>query len=271
MRRILCVATLLALSLFGAQARADREVTKREFAQQVYSSVVLLYGQTPDGGMQMLCTATAYKDVKRDGKDKTRFVSAAHCVSGDTDEEQKRQKYFISADSFGTKTFISATLVEAGDKKKGDDFSIFEVDGTQFPVVTLGDSSKVSIAEPVLDVSAPLGLGKLYFEGYVSNTKMDRPPINAGEVQWTDVMIVSIGGGPGSSGSAVVSLEQRAVVGFLVGEFGSGASAVGFIVMPVNKFKAFEASVDAGTYKKTPSKRAEAESFFGLKKMEGRQ
>lgn len=260
MKRVFLAAVLSLLAC--CVSRADRQPTKQEFAQQVYNSVVLLYGQTPDGGMQMRCTATAYKVVKKEGKDMTRFVSAAHCVSGDTDEEQKQQKYFVTSDALGSKTFIPASLVEAGDKKKGDDFSIFEVEGSKFPVVALGDNSKVTVAEPVIDVSAPLGLGRLYFEGYVSSVKVDRPPVNAGDVQWNDVMIVSIGGGPGSSGSCVVSLEQHAVIGFLVGSFGNGN--IGFIVVPVNKFKAFEDAVDKGTYKKSAPKKDKdiLESFF---------
>jgi len=258
MKRVF-LAAILALLMCGG-ARADREVTKKEFVQQVYNSVVLLYGQDETGGMKMRCTATAYRVTEKDKVKKTRFVSAAHCVSGDTDEEQAQGKYFITLDSEGPKTFIPAVLVRAGDKKKGDDFSIFEVEGDKFPVVPVGDSKSLKIGDEVVDVSAPLGLGKIYFQGYIGNVHLDRPPLDAGEVVWSNVMIVEIGGGPGSSGSAVVSVEQKAIVAFVVGSFNGGN--LGMIAVPVDKFKAFEAAVDAGTYKKTP-KQVSLESFFG--------
>jgi hypothetical protein len=59
-------------------------------------------------------------------------------------------------------------------------------------------------------------------------------------------MLVVIGGGPGSSGSSVVSEDQKAIVGFLVGSFNAGQ--MGMICVPVDDFKTFETKVDAGTY-----------------------
>jgi hypothetical protein len=259
MKRVFLAAMLALLCCVGA--RADREVSRKEFVQQVYSSVVLLYSQDVSGGMTMHCTATAYRTKEHDGKKFTRFVSAAHCVKGDTDEEQSHQAFFITLDSEGAKTFIPAKLVRAGDKKKGDDFAIFEVEGDKFPVVQLGDNKKLQIGDEVVDVSSPFGLGKMYYQGYISNTHVDRPPVDAGEVEWNNVMIVSIGGGPGSSGSAIVSVEQHAIVGFLVGQISGGN--IGFIVVQVDKFKAFEEAVDKGTYKKTPAKEDLLKGLFG--------
>lgn len=243
MNRYILALCLSLLASVGVNAQS-----KPEFAQKVYNSVVLLYGQTEDGGMRMYCTATAYSTVQHNQVTYTRFVSAAHCVEGDDDAEQKLQKFFITSDSEGAKTFIPAKLIESGDKKKGDDFSIFEVEGTQFPVIPLGDSSQIHMGDSVLDVSSPFGLGKIYYEGYIGNIHLDRPPLDAGDVQWTDLMIAEIGGGPGSSGSSVVSTDQHAIIGFLVGSFGEGNP--GMIVVPVDKFKVFESAVDQGTYKK---------------------
>jgi S1-C subfamily serine protease len=199
--------------------------------------------------MRMTCTATAYRTVQE--KDKsldTRLVSAAHCVSGDSDKEQKQTKFYVSADHNGTKAFIPVEVVAVGDKKQGDDFVILKAKGTDFHLTQLGDSSKTYLGENVIDVSAPFGLGKNYYQGYVSNTTMDRPPLDAGGVKWTELELVSIGGGPGSSGSAVVSVDQKAITGFLVGRI--PGEEIGFMCIPVNKFKAFEDGVDKGTYKK---------------------
>jgi hypothetical protein len=246
MRKTLATLILAVMLLFCSNGFAAD--TRTDFVRKVYNSVALLYGQTEDGGMRMRCTATAYRVL--DKKAGYRFASASHCVDGDNDTKQKSGRYFITSDTEGSKTFIPARLVEAGDRNVGDDFSIFEVKTDLVIEVTpLGDSDKIVIGENVVNVASPLGLGKQFFQGYVSSTHLDRPPLDAGEVQWTNVMLVFIGGGPGSSGSAIVSEDQKAIVGFLVGS--TGGANIGAICVPVNKFIAFEKAVDAGKYKKT--------------------
>lgn len=257
MKKII-VALVLSVLLFVGSVQAAE--TRPQFVQRVYNSVALLYKQTEDGGMKMACTATAYRKLEKDAG--YRFVSASHCVEGDTDVEQKAGKYFITFDMIGEKTFIPAKLVMAGDRKVGDDFSIFEVKTAQsIEVVGLGDNTKLAVGDAVVNVASPLGLGKMYFQGYMSNLLIDRPPMDAGEVQWSGVMLVVIGGGPGSSGSAIISEDQRAIIGFLVGTAGGGSN-IGHICLPVSKFKTFEAAVDAGTYKKTPPKTESLKSLF---------
>ena len=260
---------ILLLALVPSVRAAD---IPPALVSQVYGSVVLLYAQDDSGNLKMRCTATAYRtlaDVDNAKKIKPkvirqgyRFVTAAHCVSGETDSEQKLGKYFVTLDTAGPKTFIPAVLVEAGDKKKGDDFSIFDVveSDSKIPIVPLGTSDSVSLGENVINVAGPEGLGKQFFIGYVSEKHLDRPPLDAGDVQWTDVMLVSIGGGPGSSGSAIVSVAQKAIVGFLVGSKGGQG---GFIVVPVKKFIDFEKAVDAGTYKKEKPNRDSEEVIEG--------
>lgn len=202
----------------------------------------------------MLCTATGYSataPVKQGQKITYRFVSAAHCVEGDEDDEQKDIKFFITRDDI-EKVFSPAKLIQAGDKNHGDDFAIFEVTtDLKFETTPLGDDTKTVIGDSVLDVSAPDGLGKLYYFGYISAVRIERPKLEAQGVNWENPMIISIGGGPGSSGSAIVSLDQKAIIGFLVGSFNHGDP--GFITIPVSQFKKFVAAVDAGKYKKKNS------------------
>lgn len=261
-------STLLMMSLMlaGVSAAQTPPVPTPIDSVHLTKAVTLLYEQTEDGGQRMLCTATAYRVMpavvtKQDGSEvaagdqlhRYRFASAAHCVSGDDDVEIKGSKYFITSDSAGEKTFIPAKLIESGDKQTGDDFSIFEATTTQiFEIVPLGNEKLDAVGDRVINVASPLGLGRQYFEGYISSLTLDRPKFNGGEVSWHDAYLVAIGGGPGSSGSAIVSVKQGAIVGFLVGQFERGQ--VGFIIIPVSQFKTFEAKVDAKTYKKTPKR-----------------
>ena len=230
--------------------------THAQFVQRVYNAVTLLYSQDEEGGMHMHCTATAYRKYAGG----YRFVTAAHCIHGESDEEQSEVKYYITSDAFGAKTYIPAQLVKASSKTSGEDFAIFAVETPlPFSVIPLGDNTAASIGDPVTDVASPLGLGKQFFHGYISNLKLDRPKLDAEEVKWSDVMLVMIGSAPGSSGSSIVSDDQKAIVGILVGGFGGGN--IGAIVVPVNKFKTFEAQVDAGTYKK-PIPKSFFQKFF---------
>jgi len=258
------VLAMILAAFALTSATPAKAAGRSEFVSHVYNSVVLLYSQSEDGGQHMRCTATAYRALDKNAG--YRFASASHCVPGTNAREQQTIKYFITTDSVGSKTFIPAVLIAAGDKSIGDDFSIFEVKtDLKFDVMPLGDSDKVILGEKVIDVASPFGLGKQYFEGYVSMLLLDRPPLDAGDVQWTNVMLVFIGSGPGSSGSAVISEDQKAIIGFLVG----GVNAnIGAIVVPVSKFKAFENAVNNGTYKKSQkSQKSHEESDESLDKI----
>lgn len=259
MRKALA-SILLSLMLFAtpclAQKPKDTGIAvgpNAPLIEKTYRSVVLLFQEDESGGMHMLCTATAYKQVPNkpdvDAKFETyRMVSASHCVIGKTEADQKANKYYVTTDSTGAKNFLPARLIESGDESVGDDFSIFEVETKEpFTITPLGSSSELKINSPVINVASPMGLGKQFFIGYVSDLKVDRPPLDAGVVKWDDALLIMIGSGPGSSGSSIVSVDSGNIVAFLVG--GTGAE-IGAICVPVDKFKKFEALVDAGKYKK---------------------
>ena len=249
------VVALLMLAfafIFAPAVRAQGVEVPKVQIDHLYNSVALLYTQDAAGDMRITCSVTAFstKPSTTAGQSDYRFVSAAHCVEGSSDKQQKLQKFYITTDTKGAKAYLPAKLIETGDKAVGDDFSLFEVTTAEhFEITPLGDSDKLVYGDTVIDVSGALGMGKQFFEGYVSETHLDRPPLNAGTVQWTDIMLIQIGGGPGSSGSAIVSVPQNAIVGFLVGSDGEGD--IGKICVPVAKFAAFVKAVDAGTYKKT--------------------
>ena len=243
MKRI--VITLFLAALLSHALPAQTPASPKLLITHIYDSVALLYIQDSSGDMRMACTATAFSATPKG----YRFVSAAHCVVGDDDKQQQLQKFYISADTKGTKAYFPAKLVQAGDKALGDDFSLFEVDtADHFDTINLGDEDKLKLGDLVNNIGGALGMGKQFFVGYVSELHIDRPPVDAGEVHWTDLMLIQVGGGPGSSGSAIVSVDQNAIVGFLVG---TAQSDVGKLCVPVSKFKAFLTLVDAGNYKKS--------------------
>jgi hypothetical protein len=214
----------------------------------VYNATALLYSQTEDGGMKMRCTTTAYAH----DKDTYHFVSAAHCVGmDDTDHERvqvDRVPFFITFDTNGERKFYSAKLVAAGYQHRGDDFSIFTVESKDsWPTVPLGDERDESLGAEIINVASPLGLGKQAFHGYISSPFLDRP-VTDGDINWAGTMLLQLNVGPGSSGSAIISVKQAAIIGFLVGTV-SENDTPNVVAMPVSRMKKFMSDIAAKQYK----------------------
>ena len=109
----------------------------------------------------------------------------------------------------------------------------------------LGLAGKLLMGEEVLNVASPRGLGRQLFFGRVSLLSLDRP-VMVRSINWKNTLLLQIYAGPGSSGSSVVSLEQEAIVAFIVGSISGNPSTV---ALHVSRFKAFRNSVDRGTYR----------------------
>ena len=229
----------IALLLLSVPASAQT------LAQRAYESTAILYAQNVSGGMDMACTATAFEKV--DGG--YLFVSAAHCVATSNVAKERVEvsqvPHYISFDAVDNKVFFPAEIIMAGYGAKGDDFAILKVETDEdWSIMPLGDFTKVDFGEEVLNVAAPKGLGRQLFFGRVSLLSMDRPVLANG-INWLHAALLQIFAGPGSSGSSIVSIQQEAIIAFLVGSVGGNPSVV---AIPAFKFEAFRAAVEAGNY-----------------------
>jgi S1-C subfamily serine protease len=228
------IILLLLLASLGSQ----------DLVKQTYNSTALLYRQTESGGMEMTCTATAFEKTDKG----YRFASASHCVS-EADKLHERvevlkTRFYLTFDEKADKKFYPATLEMAGYQPKGDDFSILSIETTDtVSIVPLGDEHLDESGSEVVNIASPNGLGKQIFHGYISSLYLDRPIVEE-DINWQGVMLLQIQAGPGSSGSAIVSVKQSAIVGFIVGLYGENR-----FVMPVSRFKAFRQAVLDGKYK----------------------
>jgi hypothetical protein len=248
---------VLALILFCApKIRAQVP-----FEQTAYKATAILYGEDTSGSMHMKCTTTAYAKVPNGYL----FVTASHCVSNqDTapDGGEKLSKLqnvqpvklmpdenYISFDEVGDKQFMAAEVVAAGVQEEGNDFSILYVKTLRdISTISIGDESREVIGNPVINIAAPEGLGRQLMHGYISMPKMDRP-VKQGSINWSGAMILQIGAGPGSSGSAILSLKQSAIVGFLVGTVDGN----NVIAIPASRFKAWSNLVRDKKYPAWPA------------------
>lgn len=235
------VALFLSVGCFGQAKQSNAQYIK----DTLYPAVGLLYSQDAEGGMRMRCTVTAI-DAK-DGV--TTFLTAAHC--GCTDIEEKKQTspekgvvFYITSDDPDDKDFEKATVTGCGYRTKGDDFMFLSVKSKKpFPTVKLGHDPE--LLDQVVNVASPLGLGKQAFLGSVASPKLERPLVE-GDINWTGIVTLQMFGvNGGSSGSAVICLDQQAVCGTVVGSIGGSTMTA----MPVSRLKSVYEGIQNKTYK----------------------
>lgn len=213
MKSILLLSALLVAGLgtLTATAQTASTVSNDQYVQNtLYPATVLLFSQNQDGGMKMRCTATSFEKTK----DGYRFATAAHCATEDGDQNKKKAKaevasFYISSDTEGAKDYVPVKIDGCGSRSHGDDFCIFSAKTKrEFPLVAIGtDPTKVA-GEPIINIAAPLGLGKQTFYGRVSKAHVDRTIIQD-DINWTGAMLLQLPGTDGgSSGSAIVCADQ---------------------------------------------------------------
>lgn len=236
------------------------EARDKQLVERVKSSVAILYSQDSSGGLNMHCTVTAFEQITKDitiaGKPTKLvtgyyFATAAHCIGDDNVPKElaadtKTTPFFITYDHSKVKTFYAAIPVFVGYQSRGEDLAMFRVNtNEEWPITPLGDEKKASDGDEILNVSAPLGLGKQVLYGNIASVFLDRPLIQD-TINWTGTITLSLPGiNGGSSGSAIVSEDQKAIVGILVGTVGEQT----IVAIPISRFKAVRKAVEEGKYK----------------------
>jgi serine protease Do len=110
------------------------------------------------------------------------------------------------------------------------DVAVLKITGSNFPFLTLADSSKIAVGDVVLAIGNPFGVGPTVTQGIVS--AMGRSGLGIEQVEdfiQTDAPI-----NPGNSGGALVDVEGR-LIGINTAIIGSsgGSQGIGFAV-PIN-------------------------------------
>ncbi len=111
------------------------------------------------------------------------------------------------------------------------DIAVLKIDGSNFPVLSLADSSKVEVGDIVLAVGNPFGVGQTVTAGIVSATGRG----NLGIEQVEDFIQTDAPINPGNSGGALVDDEGHLIginTAILAGNSG-GNQGIGFAV-PIN-------------------------------------
>ena len=110
------------------------------------------------------------------------------------------------------------------------DIAVLKIDGSNFPVLTLADSSKVEAGDVVLAVGNPFGVGQTVTQGIVSATGRG----GLGIEQVEDFIQIDAPINPGNSGGALVDDEGH-LIGINTAIMGNsgGSQGIGFAV-PIN-------------------------------------
>jgi serine protease Do len=111
------------------------------------------------------------------------------------------------------------------------DIAVIKIDGSNFPALTLGDSSKVEVGDVVLAIGNPFGVGQTVTSGIVSAT--GRAGLGIEQVE--DFIQTDAAINPGNSGGALVDDEGQLIginTAILSGNSG-GSQGIGFAV-PIN-------------------------------------
>ena len=236
MHRLICVISLIGALLVSSVASSQSAISTTEtaFLHKIQNAVALLYSQEENGNMRMRCTATIYERTPKG----YRFVSASHCIGPDRRDKEwsadaDEVPFFITFDESTTKRFWPAEAVFVGYQSRGEDFAVFEVVTTEtWPIIPLGDEQKEVVPAPYWNVASPLGLGKQVFSGSITSLDLDRP-VKQNDINWQHSLVLQQAGvNGGSSGSALISRSQQAIIGFLVGSIGEST----IVAIPVSRF-----------------------------------
>lgn len=230
LKAILLSVVLLAGNTLGSYASEATERQKLiETFSNVSASVGALYALESDGDMAYLCTGTAVGTYN----DKTIIITAYHCI-------KKGVSYLIN---FGDNTFhslgvwkipryeINSIKYPRAYNEPKTDIALFLLDKSNIPIVSLANNGRLITGSKIAMVGFPLGLAKISYEGTVAGY-LDRP----GSAQY-NYMLLQIFGAPGSSGSAIISVDTGQIVAILVSGQSSRTGLPVIFAVPIDYLK----------------------------------
>jgi putative serine protease PepD len=123
----------------------------------------------------------------------------------------------------------------------GYDIAVLQIQIGNLPAIALGDSSKVSVGDPVLAIGSPLGLASTVTSGIIS--ALNRP-VSTGTVDaqsYVNAIQTDAAINPGNSGGALIDSQGRIIgvnsaIATLSSGSASGSIGLGFSI-PINEAK----------------------------------
>jgi putative serine protease PepD len=133
---------------------------------------------------------------------------------------------------------IAATIVG---RDRVYDIAVLLVKKGNLPVISIGDSSKVSVGDEVLAIGSPLGLANTVTQGIISALNRPVTAGTADSVSYVNAIQTDAAINPGNSGGALVDSQGRIIgvnsaIATLSSGGTSGSIGLGFSI-PINEAK----------------------------------
>ena len=121
------------------------------------------------------------------------------------------------------------------------DLAVLAIKSGNLPTIAVGDSSKVSVGDPVLAIGSPLGLASTVTSGIVSALNRPVTAGSAGSESYVNAIQTDAAINPGNSGGALVDAKGRIIgvnsaIATLSSGGTSGSIGLGFSI-PINEAK----------------------------------
>ena len=121
------------------------------------------------------------------------------------------------------------------------DLAVIQVQRGNLPVISVGDSSKVSVGDPVIAIGSPLGLASTVTSGIISALNRPVTTGSVGAESYVDAIQTDAAINPGNSGGALVDSLGRIIgVNSAIATLSSGGTTgsigLGFSI-PINEAK----------------------------------
>ena len=121
------------------------------------------------------------------------------------------------------------------------DLAVLSIKSGNLPTIAVGDSSKVSVGDPVLAIGSPLGLASTVTSGIVSALNRPVTTGDEGSQSYVNAIQTDAAINPGNSGGALVDAQGRIVgvnsaIATLSSGGTSGSIGLGFSI-PINEAK----------------------------------
>jgi S1-C subfamily serine protease len=131
------------------------------------------------------------------------------------------------------------------------DLAVLKIAIGNLPAITIGDSSKVSVGDPVLAIGSPLGLASTVTSGIISALNRPVTTGTSDSQSFVDAIQTDAAINPGNSGGALVDSQGRIIgvnsaIATLSSGSTSGSIGLGFSI-PINEAKRIiEEIIDTG-------------------------
>lgn len=224
---IVLLAFAVALVSPSARAISSTQESLVQLFKWLSPAVGALYVQDLEGDLKYNCTVTAIGKEKGD----VIVITAYHCV-------EKGQAYLVTFDG---KRFHGARVwkvprweVSAADEKNkrkwGEpevDMAMFLVDAVDVLAIAVGTTQGIEPGERIIIVGFPLGITKARYEGIIAG-RLDKPGYD-----YHGYLITQIFTSPGSSGTAIVSVRTKKVIGIHVASAQAGRGLPVLFATPI--------------------------------------